>query len=92
MISAHSGYHMEELKDMIYDKLGFIRVYLRPRAGKRTWRNPDRPVGCDRPSSRSAGSCTGLRGPVPVRADLGVFGEAPGQRVGLTHKLNDKTS
>src|SRR5512136_415619 len=28
MISAYAGYHMEELKDTIYDCLGFIRVYL----------------------------------------------------------------
>ena len=33
MISAVSGYHMEELKDRVYDSLGFMRVYLKPLAG-----------------------------------------------------------
>ena len=33
MISAVSGYHMEELKDRVYDSLGFMRVYLKPVAG-----------------------------------------------------------
>ena len=33
MISAATGYHMEELKDDIFDRLGFIRVYLKPQAG-----------------------------------------------------------
>ena len=33
MISAHSGYRMEELKDAIYDCLGFMRIYLKPQSG-----------------------------------------------------------
>ncbi|MDR2855600.1 MAG: GTP-binding protein [Methanomicrobiales archaeon] len=33
MISAATGYHMEELKDDIFDRLGFIRVYLKPQSG-----------------------------------------------------------
>lgn len=33
MISAVSGYHMEELKDRVYDSLGFMRVYLKPVSG-----------------------------------------------------------
>lgn len=33
MISAVTGYHMEELKDAIYDSLGFMRLYLKPIAG-----------------------------------------------------------
>jgi uncharacterized protein len=33
MISAVSGYHMEELKDRIYDSLGFMRVFLKPVSG-----------------------------------------------------------
>ena len=34
MISAQSGYHIEELKDAIYDCLGFMRVYLKPQAAR----------------------------------------------------------
>ena len=30
MISAAAGFHTEELKDAIYDSLGFMRVYLKP--------------------------------------------------------------
>lgn len=30
MISAHKGYHLEELQDAIYNHLGFVRVYLKP--------------------------------------------------------------
>ena len=33
MISAVAGIHMEELKDEIYDSLGFMRLYLKPVAG-----------------------------------------------------------
>ena len=40
MISAHSGYHVEELKDMIYDELGFIRIYLKPAGGKADMEEP----------------------------------------------------
>ena len=34
MISAARGYHLEEVKDAIYDCLGFIRVYLKPHGGE----------------------------------------------------------
>jgi ribosome-interacting GTPase 1 len=40
MISAASGFHMEELKDAIFDHLGFIRVYMKPQGGAATWKNP----------------------------------------------------
>ncbi|HZD44279.1 MAG TPA: GTPase, partial [Methanomicrobiales archaeon] len=30
MISAQSGYHMEELKDAVYDHLGFMHIFLKP--------------------------------------------------------------
>ncbi|MCK9313553.1 MAG: GTP-binding protein [Methanocorpusculum sp.] len=30
MISAHKGYHIDELQDAIYDHLGFVRIYLKP--------------------------------------------------------------
>ena len=40
MISAHSGYHMEEIKDAIYDCLGFMRVYLKPQSGEADLEEP----------------------------------------------------
>ncbi|MDD4255580.1 MAG: GTP-binding protein [Methanofollis sp.] len=33
MISAHSGYNVEELKDAIYEHLGFMRLYMKPLGG-----------------------------------------------------------
>ncbi len=30
MISAHKGYHIEELQDAIYEHLGFVRIYMKP--------------------------------------------------------------
>ena len=32
MISAHTGYRMAEIKDRMYDTLGFMRVYLKPQS------------------------------------------------------------
>ncbi len=33
MISAATGFHMEELKDDIFNRLRFIRIYLKPQSG-----------------------------------------------------------
>jgi len=33
LVSAQTGYNMEELKDWIYDTLGFMRIYLKPQSG-----------------------------------------------------------
>ncbi|MBP2147169.1 small GTP-binding protein [Methanofollis sp. W23] len=40
MISAHSGYNVEELKDAIYDHLGFMRLYMKPLGGKADMEEP----------------------------------------------------
>jgi len=40
MISAYSGLNIEELKDMIYDQLNFIRIYLKPVGGKADMEEP----------------------------------------------------
>lgn len=40
MISAHSGYNIEKLKDAIYEHLGFIRIYLKPYGGEADMEEP----------------------------------------------------
>ena len=89
MISAHSGYHMEELKDEVYDRLGFMRVYLKPAGG---------PADLDEPlivrtNATVEDICRKLhRDFVDKFRYARVWGESvkhPGQRVGLPHRLID---
>ena len=89
MISAHSGYHMEEIKDAIYDCLGFMRVYLKPQSGEVDLRGAadwkDREHGRD-------GLYQLHRDFVRRFRYARVWGRSVkhgGQRVGLTHKLLD---
>jgi len=89
-ISAEKGYNIEKLRKMIYDKLQFIRVYTKPRAGK-----PDlsEPIMV-RSNSTVKDVC------IKLHRDLldnfryaQVWGSSvkhPGQKVGLDHKLKDK--
>jgi len=90
MISAHSGYHMEELKDMIYEKLGFIRIYLRPQSGEADLEEPL----IVRVGATVESVCRKLHRDFVDRFRYGrVWGKSvkhPGQRVGLTHRLHDK--
>ncbi|KAF5051304.1 GTPase Obg [anaerobic digester metagenome] len=89
MISAHSGYHMEELKDEVYDRLGFMRVYLKPAGG---------PADLDEPlivrtNATVEDICRKLHREFVDRFRYArVWGESvkhPGQRVGLPHRLID---
>ena len=77
MISAHSGYHMEELKDAIYDCLGFMRIYLKPQSGDANLEEPliiriGSTVETVCPPSSTGTSCTGTGMPT----DLGEVREA----------------
>ena len=89
MISAHSGYHMEELKDTIYDCLGFIRIYLKPQSGEADLEEPL----IIRKGSTVETVCTKLHRDFVYRFRYArVWGRSvkhPGQRVGLPHKLID---
>jgi small GTP-binding protein len=89
MISAVTGYHMEELKDEIYDRLGFMRVFLKPTGG---------PADLDEPlivrtHSTVEDVCRKLhREFVEKFRYARVWGGSvkhPGQRVGLVHHLDD---
>lgn len=89
MISAHSGYHMEELKDAVYDALGFIRLYLKPQSGDADLEEPL----IIRRGSTVENVCTKLHREFVQRFRYArIWGKSvkhPGQRVGLTHKLID---
>jgi hypothetical protein len=89
MISAAAGYHLEEVKDAIYDCLGFIRVYLKPHGGEADLEEPL----IIRSGSTVADVCTKLHRDFVQRFRYArVWGKSvkhPGQRVGLPHKLID---
>ena len=75
MISAHAGFHMEELKDAIYDCLGFMRLYLSPQGGEADLEEPL----IIRNGSTVETVCKtppGLRVPVPLCPCLGKIREA----------------
>jgi small GTP-binding protein len=89
MISAATGYHMEELKDAIYESLGFIRVYLKPHGEEADLEEPL----IIRRGSNVHDVCTKLHRDFVYRFRYArIWGKSvkhPGQRVGLPHKLKD---
>ena len=89
MISASTGYHLEEVKDAIYDCLGFIRVYLKPHGGDADLEEPL----IVRTGSSVQDVCMKLHRDFVYRLRYArVWGKSvkhPGQRVGLPHKLID---
>lgn len=89
MVSAHSGYHIEELKDTIYDQLGFIRIFLKPAGGKA---DMDEPLIVRTPATVE-GVCNKLhRDFVDKFRYAKVWGSSvkhDAQRVGLPHTLHD---
>ena len=89
MISASAGYHLEEVKDAMYDSLGFMRVYLKP-VGEEA--DLDEPLIVRRRSTVED-VCNKLHREFADRFRYArVWGKSvkhPGQRVGITHKLID---
>lgn len=90
MISAAMGYHMEELKDSVYDQLGFIRIYLKPQSG---------PADMEEPLIMRTGSkiedvCRKLhRDFVDKFRYARIWGDSvkhEAQRVGIAHVLADQ--
>jgi len=90
MISAHTGFHMEELKDKIFEKFGFIRVYLKPVGGPA---DLDEPLIIRSPSTIQS-VCERLHREFVDRFRYAkVWGRSvkhDAQRVGLTHKIEDE--
>jgi small GTP-binding protein len=89
MISAHTGYHMEELKEQIYQALGFMRVFLRPQGEEADREEPL----IIRSGSSIEDVCRKLHRDFVDRFRYArVWGDLvkhPGQRVGLTYSLHD---
>ena len=89
MISASAGYHLEEVKEAIYNCLGFIRVYLKPHGGDADLEEPL----IVRTGSSVQDVCVKLHRDFVYRFRYArVWGKSvkhPGQRVGLPHKLID---
>jgi small GTP-binding protein len=89
MISAHTGYHMDLLKDRIYDTLGFMRVYLKPQSEAADLEEPL----IVRRGSSVEDVCRKLHRDFVERFRYArVWGHSvkhPGQRVGLPHRLKE---
>jgi hypothetical protein len=88
-LSCATTQGLEEMKELIYDRLGFIRVYLKPKGGKADLEEPL--VLLDGSSVRSV--CEHLhRDFVNLFRYALVWGKSakfPGQSVGLDHELKD---
>jgi ribosome-interacting GTPase 1 len=89
LVSAQTGYNMEELKDWIYDTLGFMRIFLKPQSGAADLEEPL----IVRSGSTVGDVCRRLhRDFVDHFRYARIWGESvkyPGQRVGLSHKLKE---
>jgi uncharacterized protein len=89
MISAHDGYHIEELKDAIYDHLGFMHVYLKPQGGPADLEEPL--IVFRNATVEDVGRK--LHKDFIEKFRYGrIWGSSvkhPGQRVGLNHRLKD---
>jgi small GTP-binding protein len=89
MVSAVTGYHIDELKETIYQKLGFIRVYLKPTGEKA---DLEEPLIIREPATVED-VCNKLhRDFVEKFRYAKVWGSSvkhDAQRVGLPHTLND---
>jgi hypothetical protein len=89
-VSADSGTNVDELKDKIYNKLKFIRIYMRPKSGETDYKEPliareGSTIGdiCDKLHRR-------LRKEFRYAMIWGKSVKYGGQRVGLNHVLQDE--
>jgi hypothetical protein len=89
MISAHSGYNIELLKDAIYTHLGFIRIFLKPVGGPADMEEPL----IVRTDSTVEDVCNRLHREFVARFRYAkIWGDSvkhDAQRVGLPHILAD---
>ena len=89
-ISAHDGFNIEVLKDAIYDRLGFMRIYLKPQGQAADMEEPlivmsGTNIGqiCDRLHRD-------FRKKFRYAQVWGTSAKHPGQRVGLEHAMEDE--
>ncbi|NLA38867.1 MAG: GTP-binding protein [Methanomicrobiales archaeon] len=89
MVSAQSGYHIKDLKDTIFDHLGFMRVYLKPLGSPA---DMDEPLIIQHPATVED-VCNRLHRDFADRFRYArVWGDSAkhdAQRVGITHQLAD---
>ncbi|CAE6501220.1 OBG GTPase family GTP-binding protein [Candidatus Nitrosotenuis uzonensis] len=89
-VSADGGVNIELLKDKIYDKLDFIRIYMRPKGGETDYKEPL----IIRRNSTIEDVCNKLHRNLKKEFRYGlVWGKSVkfgGQRVGIQHVLQDE--
>jgi ribosome-interacting GTPase 1 len=89
-ISADSDINVNALKDAIYEKLDFIRIYMRPKGGETDYEEPL----IVRRNSTVFDVCNKLHRDLKREFRFAlVWGKSVkfgGQRVGLSHKLEDE--
>lgn len=89
-VSADSGINIDLVKEMIYQKLDFIRIYMRPKGGETDYKEPL----IMRRNSTVEDVCNKLHRNMKKEFRYGlVWGKSVkfgGQRVGLQHTLEDE--
>jgi small GTP-binding protein len=89
-VSADSGINIDLIKEKIYEKLDFIRLYMRPKGGETDYKEPL----IIRRNSTVEDVCNKLHRNLKKEFRYGlVWGKSVkfgGQRVGLTHILQDE--
>ena len=89
-VSANSDINIEMLKEKIYEKLKFIRIYMRPKGGETDFKEPL----IAREGDSVEDICNKLHRRMRREFRYGlVWGKSVkfgGQRVGLTHILQDE--
>ena len=89
-VSADSGINIDLLKEKIYEKLDFIRIYMRPKGGETDYKEPL----IIRRDSTIEDVCNKLHRSMKKEFRYGlVWGKSVkfgGQRVGLQHTLEDE--
>ena len=89
-VSAESGVNIDLLKDKIYDKLEFIRIYMRPKGGETDYKEPL----IVKQDSTIRNVCNKLHRHMRKEFRYGlVWGKSVkfgGQRVGINHVLQDE--
>ena len=89
-ISAEADVNMDEFREQVYNKLRFIRVYMRPKGGETDYEEPL----IVRSGSTVGDVCDtlhkGLRGEFKYALVWGRSVRFGGQKVGLAHGLMDE--
>ena len=89
-VSANAGMNVEALRERIYEKLKFIRIYMRPKGGETDYEEPL----IAREGDTVEDICNKLHRRMKKEFRYGmVWGKSVkfgGQRVGLTHILQDE--